>query len=234
MRSPLHNPVPSESLLRFLRAQSEGICFFNPNPRPGYFFDNAPHVTAAGVGHIYPSRSCQRSLSTSLPRSASVEIGLLNLDFLGPRLATSNSTSNSSQPRRATVFSKKLATQNCLQTSRRISTGARKWPFKLWSSKRGGNPLQPDDLPSFSEEGRDIDVFSLGRSVSVKAASEPRLRCTELDENGNVVLVNGEFKKSELIAKVGHDIFPCRLFGSAITDLHIVWATSSRSPENRF
>jgi len=36
----------------------------------------------------------------------------------------------------------------------------------------------------------------------VKAANEQKLRCTEFDENGNVVLVNGEFKKSELIAKV--------------------------------
>ncbi|QSZ36590.1 hypothetical protein DSL72_006470 [Monilinia vaccinii-corymbosi] len=203
MRSPLHHPAPSESLLRFLRAQSEGICVFNSKARPGYFFDHAPHVTASGIGYIYPSRSCRRSLSTSLPRSASVEVGMLNLDFLGPRLATSNSTANSSQPRRATVLSKKLATQNRSQINRGISTGTSKWPFKLFSSKRGGKPLQPDDLPSRSEDGRDIDVFSLGRSVSVKAASEPRLRCTELDEKGNVVLVNGEFKKSELIAKYG-------------------------------
>lgn len=43
-------------------------------------------------------------------------------------------------------------------------------------------------------------MFSLGRSA--KAANEPKLRCTEFDEDGNVVLVNGEFKKSELIAKV--------------------------------
>jgi magnesium transporter len=34
------------------------------------------------------------------------------------------------------------------------------------------------------------------------AALEPRLRCTEVDENGNVILVDGEFKKTELIAKV--------------------------------
>jgi len=46
-------------------------------------------------------------------------------------------------------------------------------------------------------------MFNLGRSLAVKASSEPRLRCTEFDENGNVTLVNGEFKKSELIAKVG-------------------------------
>ncbi|KAF2669220.1 cora-domain-containing protein [Microthyrium microscopicum] len=37
----------------------------------------------------------------------------------------------------------------------------------------------------------------------LKATNEPRLRCTEFDENGKVTLVNGEFKKSELIAKYG-------------------------------
>jgi hypothetical protein len=38
----------------------------------------------------------------------------------------------------------------------------------------------------------------------LKATNEPRLRCTEFDENGNVTLVNGEFKKSELIQMVRH------------------------------
>ncbi|TGO48132.1 hypothetical protein BCON_0250g00050 [Botryotinia convoluta] len=144
-----------------------------------------------------------RLVEDFLTRRATVEAGFQNPKFLGPRLATSNSGSNDTQPRRATLPSKKSATQNRSQSSRGIFTGARKWPFKLWSSKRDGKPLQPDDLPHLSEDGREIDVFSLGRSVSVKAASEPRLRCTELDENGNVVLVNGEFKKSELIAKYG-------------------------------
>jgi hypothetical protein len=35
----------------------------------------------------------------------------------------------------------------------------------------------------------------------LKPSTELKLRCTEFDENGNVVLVNGEFKKQELIAK---------------------------------
>lgn len=35
-----------------------------------------------------------------------------------------------------------------------------------------------------------------------RAANELKMRCTELDEHGNVTLVSGEFKKSELIAKV--------------------------------
>lgn len=37
----------------------------------------------------------------------------------------------------------------------------------------------------------------------MKPTNELRLRCTEFDEFGNVTLVNGEFKKSELIAKYG-------------------------------
>lgn len=45
-------------------------------------------------------------------------------------------------------------------------------------------------------------MFNLGRSLAGKASNELKLRCTEFDENGNVTLVNGEFKKSELIAKV--------------------------------
>ncbi len=53
-----------------------------------------------------------------------------------------------------------------------------------------------------SEDGSDTSMFSLGRHISAKAAAQPKLRCTELDENGNVVLASGEFKKSELIAKV--------------------------------
>lgn len=35
----------------------------------------------------------------------------------------------------------------------------------------------------------------------VKPSNELKMRCTEFDENGNVTLVNGEFKKHELIAK---------------------------------
>jgi magnesium transporter len=41
---------------------------------------------------------------------------------------------------------------------------------------------------------------SLGRMM--RPTNELKMRCTELDEHGNVTLVSGEFKKSELIAKV--------------------------------
>ncbi|TEA20414.1 Mitochondrial inner membrane magnesium transporter mrs2 [Colletotrichum sidae] len=46
-------------------------------------------------------------------------------------------------------------------------------------------------------------MFNNRRVLTAKAALEPRLRCTEVDENGEVILVDGEFKKTELIAKYG-------------------------------
>lgn len=57
-------------------------------------------------------------------------------------------------------------------------------------------------LASVLDHGAD-NMFTLGRVAANKAANELRLRCTEFDETGKVTLVNGEFKKSELIAKVG-------------------------------
>lgn len=44
------------------------------------------------------------------------------------------------------------------------------------------------------------DNSGLGGRI-IKPSNELKLRCTEFDENGNVTLVNGEFRKSELIAK---------------------------------
>lgn len=50
-------------------------------------------------------------------------------------------------------------------------------------------------------EDEDDSIFPQ-RLLTAKAGLDPRLRCTEVDEDGKVVMVDGEFKKSELIAKV--------------------------------
>lgn len=68
------------------------------------------------------------------------------------------------------------------------------WP-KWWIGAQTPRRGQLPPLASF------LDASSSG-GRSMKAANEPRLRCTEFNENGNVTLVNGEFKKSELITKV--------------------------------
>ena len=71
--------------------------------------------------------------------------------------------------------------------------------------RKSTTQLQPDDLPPGQrfEDIAEANMFNLGRSLAGKAGNELKLRCTEFDGNGNVTLVNGEFKKSELIAKYG-------------------------------
>ena len=70
---------------------------------------------------------------------------------------------------------------------------------KLRAQKQTKNPRNPDDLPPISGFLDDAHSGLDGRII--KPSNELKLRCTEFDENGNVTLVNGEFKKSELIAK---------------------------------
>lgn len=55
-----------------------------------------------------------------------------------------------------------------------------------------------------SYEETSAQLFNLSRALSRSpTGAELKLRCTEFDKNGNVTLVSGEFKKSELIAKYG-------------------------------
>lgn len=208
MRPTLHSSVPSSTLLKFLRLQSESICFFSPNLRPGFIFDHAAPRGPLPRSHIglTASKSSTRRLSTAAVGNDTIEAGFLNLDFLWPR-APSIQGPLPNLSRNVTRF-KESGCSNALPSQRYASSSrSAKWHEKLWgpTSKKGGGPLQPDDLPgplgSLMEDGSD-SIFSKGRSISAKAAAQPILRCTELDENGNVVLASGEFKKSELIAKV--------------------------------
>jgi magnesium transporter len=207
MRPALQVPAPSLTLLKFLKSQSESICFFSPNPRPGFTFDHAAPRSSHSRLPITTDyiRPYARSISTTAPRGATVEAGFLNLEFLFPHSVTSTPHPESTTSR-GTPRHKRRGYQGAL-FSRHNSTGAKKWHQKLWGmrSMKGGKPLRPDDLPSLlngRDEGSDTSMFSLGRHISAKAAAQPKLRCTELDENGNVVLASGEFKKSELIQKV--------------------------------
>lgn len=67
------------------------------------------------------------------------------------------------------------------------------------ASSSTARSLQHDDLPPLP--GFLDDHAGLGGRI-VKPSNELKLRCTEFDENGNVTLVNADFRKSELIAKV--------------------------------
>src|SRR5277367_1230501 len=90
MRSNLHVPAPSSTLLKFLKSQSDGLCFFSANPQ-GFIFDHAaprvpPHsrrLNSQGIA------SPPRCLSMTSLKPTTLEAGFLNLDFLWPRAAAS-------------------------------------------------------------------------------------------------------------------------------------------------
>ena len=75
----------------------------------------------------------------------------------------------------------------------------RPWKDKLLKENQAVKPTHSPALPSSLD---DASNASLGRRKTGKGANELKLRCTEFDENGNVTFMDGEFKKSELIAKV--------------------------------
>lgn len=83
----------------------------------------------------------------------------------------------------------------CRAFSTTARDAARVWPL---GRQKPATRLQPDDLPPLS--GFLDDSPSLTRIN--KPTDQLRLRCTEFNERGDVTLVHGEFKKSELIAKV--------------------------------
>jgi magnesium transporter len=93
-----------------------------------------------------------------------------------------------------------------LESSLSCRTFSTSRPQNVWNvfkSKRERKLAQlqapsppPDDTPGAAGFGS-----SLGRIM--RPTNELKMRCTELDEHGNVTLVSGEFKKSELIAKYG-------------------------------
>lgn len=89
--------------------------------------------------------------------------------------------------------------------TRNGSTVRRPFLRRLFDLKRGktADPKSHRNQgPATTDEGTD-GLFNIGRGLAAKASNELRIRCTEFDKNGNVTLVNGEFRKSELIAKVG-------------------------------
>ncbi len=223
-------PAPSSTLLRFLRSQSESVCFFTANPRSASsgrrreFFDY-PSPTIFDCASNPPPQanrfpSSARGLSTTTRRTATVEASILNLDCLFSRTRPSSSSSLQPPSRPPPVWLIRHRDFYNNQHARRPLSESFSWRAQsllggLSSGRKSKrkNTWKPDDLPplaSFlgdSSTDNTTSMLSLGRTPAPnKAANELKLRCTEFDECGNVTLVNGEFKKSELIAKVSHTL----------------------------
>lgn len=200
MRSLSSGSAPSSSLLRFLRSQTDNLCFFTSNTAPGCataLWPRQSHEMAPRS--LLTCKANSRSLSTTARCNATLEASLLNLDFL-PRPETLNFPTLSRNTRPGIVI--RHSSQEGRTLLRRWASTEedswRRWFDLRKKAKEKSLPLRPGDLPPLPFLS-DASGATLGR---MKATNELKLRCTEFDENGNVVVVDGEFKKSELIAMV--------------------------------
>lgn len=196
--SSLKPSAPSTSLLRFLRAQSDSVFFFTPNQttacaRPSN--DSSWHHRRSRGSAM--RRSSSWTDLTPAPCLAQLEASLFSVihpTSTGPKAL-----------RPSRLKSKTSSFISPLQSLRNSSSKSRPWLRRLLDLGRSTEPSKWSTSPqvtSFMDEGAEGNLFNLGRALAAKSLNEPRLRCTEFDENGNVTLVNGEYRKSELIAKV--------------------------------
>ena len=194
--------APSTSLLRFLRSQSEEICFFTPSKISTCHDTHSKRLQAAFKSAPQSLSKSVRYLTTSQHLCATVESSLFNLDFLqssqrhwhqaGSATAGTRNTWNGDPSGRRVI------------ASRSTSTDTQHLLKRLWKPKarKEKSHLRPTDLPPLPTFLDDVGGANLGRNKTGKAANELKLRCTEFDSTGKVTLMDGEFKKTELIAKV--------------------------------
>jgi magnesium transporter len=178
--------APSASLLRFLRSQSG--------------FSASPSTCAypkrlANRDKAFSTRSSRLSSWTRVDAphhgSVAVDAGLHSIQNGRPNLTRMLPTSVPAP----------------LKFTRHASTKGRPFLRRLFGFKRNKASEYKNEGPSgpgLMDEGTE-GMFNIGRSLSAKATNELRIRCTEFDINGDVTLVNGEFRKQELIAKVGEE-----------------------------
>ncbi len=192
--------TPSLPVLRFLQSQSEQVGFFTPS-RAATCQSSQPRGSRAKPWSSQVLSTSTRPLTTTPQHQATVESSLLNLDFLRPN--TKNAppypfTFPSAQKQKDRSQARLTA------TNRHGSTDSRPLLKRLWKLKdpKEKTNLKPTDLPPLPTFLGDFGGANIGRNKTGKAGNELKLRCTEFDVNGNVTLMDGEFKKSELIAKV--------------------------------
>ena len=176
-------PIPSPAVLRFLRIQADSLSFLAAQDRNCWIQARRRHDTS--VEH---STQSSRTWSSNFTTAQLAQ----GVSFESPR--TKNRSSfhlGCSSPRDVGGHSESRSRNT-------LTPPTRRW-FRPWHRirQKPAGPLQPNDLPAPSLLD---DNASLSRIV--KPINELQLRCTEFDELGRVTLVNGAFKKSELIAKV--------------------------------
>lgn len=172
--------VPSTSLLRFLRSQSGFVgssACVRPKPRA---------LSHEGIATGSSRRSSNWARSGKSDACPTLDAGLVSIHGARPKPAVPS-----------------LISEQLILT-RHASTNRRPLLRRLFDFKRNkaAEYQKARSLgPTLIDDGGE-GIFNIGRGLAAKASNELRIRCTEFDMNGNVTLVSGEFRKSELIAKV--------------------------------
>lgn len=201
MRSAMQPAAPSRRLLRFLRFQSEGIPFFSPSHvrATSARCYGLPLQHPRGSAHAADqSKPAARRFTTSrASRSeAALHSAVFDLESIIPKsLKRARSTGADLVRGNAAIRSPRFKSTDEPADEER---GKAPWQQRLW----GDNTVRPDSRGRTTDD-HDTSIFTssmTGRRA--KAALEPVLRCTEVDEKGDAILTDGAFKKSELIAKV--------------------------------
>lgn len=197
-------PAPSPTLLRFLKSQTENVCCFTSNPRTTTC-QSSRQRAAQIPPRTHTSRlpSSTKPLTTTPRHQATVQVSSFNIDSL--RQLSTQTTPKYNIITGASLLRSPLSPQGNRYSRRSASTDSRPLLKRFWKQRgrKEGPGLNSNDLPPLPSFLDDVGGTSIGRNKPGKSGSELKLRCTEIDENGNVTTVNGEFKKSELIAKVG-------------------------------
>lgn len=180
MLSPLKPSVPSASLLRFLRSQSD------------------VSIASAACAQPRPRLRCQVQFATGSSRRSSSLVRPSQSQYA---LVSAGDSIIGTYSRPKATSSRPISEPLIL--SRNTSTTRRPLLRRLFDLRRNKNAEHKNARPGpalidDTAEG----MFNIGRGLAARASNELRIRCTEFDNNGNVTLVNGEFRKLELIAKV--------------------------------
>ena len=170
---------PSPELIRFLRSRSFRFCYYSACPERSRRHDCSipiPSCRQHSTIDAWPSKVTSRHCE--VPRRWKDHI-----DKNSTELA--QKISNTKKP---------YISQRFFTTSKHTGIWDLFGRKKRQSARKDVSDTN-SPLSSFLDE-------SAGLGKIAKPMNELKLRCTEFDENGKVTLMNGEFKKSELIAKV--------------------------------
>ena len=185
--------APSPRLLHFLRSQVDSLF-----PLPSQVVTQRASKPPQRRLLLHCPRS--RPFTTSSRRPATYQASLFPTELFS-RVSDARSVP-SSVPRLKTSILPFRRPSNGDHSAQRWGSGlpwlGLKQKHKGKWSKDWTNAPPRDDLSSpFGFDSNGSTLLS-----RIKGPNELKLRCTELDENGKVTVVDGEFKKSELIARV--------------------------------